>query len=189
MSPPIALYDACVLHSAPLRDLLVHLATAKVVSARWTDAIHEEWIRSVLARRTDLTRERLERTRRLMDIAVPDALVTGHEMLLDQLNLPDPDDRHVLAAAITARADWIVTFNLTDFPAEALEPRNLQAIHPDAFVRVLLDRAPQDVCQAVRVIRLRLLKPAKSVGEHLETLEAQGLPASVARLRAFSESL
>ncbi len=61
-----AIYDACVLYPAPLRDLLMHLALTDLFRAKWTDAIHDEWIRSVLENRPDLTREQLERTRALM---------------------------------------------------------------------------------------------------------------------------
>jgi len=90
-----AILDACVLHPAPLRDLLMHLALTDLFRAKWTDAIHEEWIRSVLENRLDLTREQLERTRQLMNAHVRDCLVTNYEDLIPVLTLPDPDDRHV----------------------------------------------------------------------------------------------
>lgn len=99
-SPIAAIYDANVLYPAPLRDLLVPLAHAGFVRARWTDAIHDEWIRNVCATNPGLVRERLERTRRLMNEAVRDCLVTGYEHLIDTLTLPDAEDRHVLAAAM-----------------------------------------------------------------------------------------
>lgn len=79
MASFVALYDASVLHSAPLRDLLMRLAVTRLFRARWTDRIHEEWIRSVLARRSDLDPERLSRTRARMDRAVADALVARDE--------------------------------------------------------------------------------------------------------------
>ena len=99
------LYDACVLYPAPLRDFLVHLAIGDTFYARWTDQIHEEWIRNVLANRPDLTKVQLERTRNLMNQHVRDCLVTGYEPLIATLDLPDPDDRHVLAAAIRTGAN------------------------------------------------------------------------------------
>lgn len=110
-----ALYDSCVLYPAPLRDLLMWLGLSDLFRPRWSNEIHEEWIRNVLKDRPDLTREQLERTRDLMNANVRDCLVTGYEPLIDGLTLPDPDDRHVLAAAIRASADVIVTFNLKDF--------------------------------------------------------------------------
>jgi len=104
----VALYDACVLHPAPLRDLLMHLAVSGLYRARWTNRIHEEWIRSVLARRPDVLREALERSRQAMDDHVDDCLVSGYEGLESQLALPDPNDRHVVAAAILCQAGTIV---------------------------------------------------------------------------------
>ena len=137
-----ALYDACVLYPAPLRDLLMHLAITDLFRARWTDQIHDEWIRSLLDNRPDLKLEQLERTRTLMNSHVRDCLVTGFEPLIDGLTLPDPDDRHVLAAAIRTRASVIVTFNLDDFPSDVLEPVGLEAQHPDEFVTHLIDLSP-----------------------------------------------
>ena len=82
---------------APLRDLLLELAVSDLFRAKWSASVHEEWIRALLRSRPDLTAERLERTRRLMDAHVRDALVTGFEDLIGEIVLPDPDDRHVLA--------------------------------------------------------------------------------------------
>jgi hypothetical protein len=100
----IVVYDACVLYPAPLRDLLVRLANTGVVRARWSDAILDECFRNILEQRPDLKPEALVRTRELMKRAVPDCMVTGFDTLVDGLVLPDPDDRHVLAAAIRAGA-------------------------------------------------------------------------------------
>jgi hypothetical protein len=181
-----ALYDACVLYPAPLRDLLMHLAMTDLFRARWTDRIHDEWMRNVLANRPDLKRRQLERTRRLMDAHVLDCLVTGYEGLVDGLNLPDPDDRHVLAAAIRAGADLIVTFNVRDFPPEALEPLGVEAQHPDVFVTQLLDVDAPSVCAAARRQRQSLKNPPKTVQEFIECLAQQQIPQTVARLLEFS---
>src|SRR5437879_4076956 len=118
--PLTAIYDANILYPAPIRDLFIRLAQAGLVRAKWTETIHEEWMRNVLMNNPRLSAERLARTRTLMDEAVRDCLVTGHEELIAPLSLPDPDDRHVLAAAIYAGADVIVTCNLRDFPTETL---------------------------------------------------------------------
>jgi len=165
-----ALFDACVLYPAPLRDLLMWLALAGLFRARWSDAIHEEWVNSLLAGRPDLTRERLERTRELMNRAVPDCLVTGYEDLVAGLTLPDPGDRHVLAAAIRGGADVIVTYNLGDFPAGTLAPLRIAAQHPDDFIAQLLDLAPGLVCAAVKKHRQSLKNPPKTAEEYLATL-------------------
>src|SRR5438270_9183993 len=109
-----ALLDACVLYPAHLRDLLLSMALTDLFRVRWTDRIHEEWIRNLVAAGHDA--EKLARTRRLMNEAVPDCLIEGYESLIETLKLPDPDDRHVLAAAITGGVDVIVTANLKHFP-------------------------------------------------------------------------
>jgi predicted nucleic acid-binding protein len=178
----IALYDACVLYPAPLRDLLMWLALTDLFRAKWTDRIHDEWIRAVLRTRPEL-KANLDRTRAMMNAHVRDCLVTGYEPLIESLDLPDPDDRHVLAAAITAHADLIVTKNLNDFPAERLAPYGIEARHPDAFVRDLLERDEAIVLAAVAEHRASLQNPPKSIEEYLDTLLAQELPETVTFLR------
>lgn len=100
----VVLYDACVLYPAPLRDLLLRIATTGIVRARWSEAILDECFRSIAAQRPEIPPEALARTRVLMNRAAPDCLVTGYEHLIEGLDLPDLDDRHVLAAAIRANA-------------------------------------------------------------------------------------
>jgi PIN domain len=141
-SPFTAVYDACVLYPAPLRDFLMWLGLSGRFRARWSAQIHDEWKRNLLVNRPDLTATQLDRTSGLMDLAIPDALVTGHEVLVEGLSLPDPDDRHVLAAAIRCHASVIVTFNERDFPADVLESFGLEAQHPDLFVENLFDLDP-----------------------------------------------
>lgn len=187
--PVVAIYDANILYPAPLRDLLIRLAQTGLVQARWTGTIHEEWIRNVLEDNPHLSADRLARTRALMDEAVRDCLVTGYEDLIASLSLPDPDDRHVLAAAIRAGAEIIVTYNLKDFPAEALSRFDIEAQHPDDFVGSLLDLAPGVVCGAVKRQRESLRNPPRTAQELLATLESQGLTQTVARLRPFVDVL
>jgi predicted nucleic acid-binding protein len=184
-----AVYDACVLYPAPLRDLLMHLAMTDLFRARWTDRIHDEWIRSVLENRPDLKRAQLQRTRRLMNAHVLDCLVIGYENLIDGLVLPDSNDRHVLAAAIRAGADIIVTYNLDDFPAQILDPLGIEARHPDIFIANLLDLDAPAVCAAVRRQRQSLRNPPKTVDEFLEILAKQGLVQTVVALRKFASLL
>lgn len=178
-----AFYDANVLYPAELRNLLMHLALTGLFRATWSADVHEEWICALLRNRPDLSREKLERTRQLMDKHAEDALVTGYEDLVPGLNLPDPDDRHVLAAAIVASANVIVTVNVRDFPHDVLAPFGLDAQHPDEFVLHLLDLAPGIVAAAARNHRESLKNPPKTVDEYLDTLEAQGLTQTVSVLR------
>jgi hypothetical protein len=115
----------------------MNLAITDLFRAKWTDDIHDEWIRNVLKNRPDLTKERLRRTRDLMNSHVRDCLVIGYQDLIPSLTLPDVNDRHVLAAAIVARADVIVTYNLKDFPATILEQYGIEAQHPDEFLLLI----------------------------------------------------
>jgi len=158
-----AVYDACVLYPAPLRDFLMWLGLSGRFRARWSSQIHEEWKRSLLRDRSDLTAEQLNRTSALMDQAIPDALVTGHEAIAENLRLPDPGDRHVLAAAIRCGASVIVTFNEKDFPADALEPFGIEAQHPDLFVDNLFDLDPAAVIAAAQRQRRQLKNPPMTV--------------------------
>ena len=178
-----AFYDANVLYPADLRNLLMHLALTGLFRATWSAGVHEEWISALLRNRPDLSREKLERTRMLMDEHAEDALVTGYEDLIPGLQLPDPNDRHVLAAAIRGRADVIVTANLRDFPAETLAEFGIEAQHPDEFVLHLLDLAPGVVAEAARNHRESLKNPPKTIDEYLNSLEAQGLTQTVSVLR------
>ncbi len=178
----IAIYDSCVLYPAPLRDLLVRLARAGLFTARWTEAIHDEWIRNVLQNRPDLSAAQLERTRLLMNAAVRDCLVVGYEGRIDNLTLPDPDDRHVLAAAIEAQAQVIVTFNLRDFPASALQSHGIEAQHPDEFILRVIPLNPLVVRETVETHQQALKKPPKTPAEYLATLSNQGLSRTVTAL-------
>lgn len=184
-----ALFDANVLYPAPLRDLLLQLAVTKLFRARWTDAIHDEWTRAAVRNRPDIEPAKWASLRKLMDAHAEDCLVTGFEPLIDILCLPDPNDRHVMAAAIKGRADVIVTFNLKHFPAETLNAYDIDVQHPDVFIRHLIDLYPAAVVAAARTVRGRLRRPPKTVEEYLETLERQGLVATVSELRAYEEVL
>ena len=178
-----AFYDANVLYPAELRNLLMHLAVTGLFRAKWSADVHEEWISSLLKNRHDLTRDKLERTRMLMDKHAIDALVIGYEDLIPGLQLPDRNDRHVLAAAIRGQANVIVTMNLRDFPSDVLAPFGIEAQHPDEFVLHLLDLAPGAVVAAAENHRQSLKNPPKTVSEYLETLERQGWTQAVSVLR------
>jgi len=167
----------------------MELAASGLFRAKWTDRIHDEWISNVLKHRADLTSAQLTRTRDLMNRAVPDCLVKNYEDLIDGLNLPDPDDRHVLAAAIAAASDAIVTFNLKDFPKDYLWSFNMEALHPDAFIHQQFGLDKASVLVAARRCRERLRTPARSADAYLDTLEKQGLPQTVSELRQYSAIL
>ena len=151
------------------------LGLSGLLRPRWSHAIHEEWKRNLLINRPDLTRQQVDRTSALMDRAIPDGLVSGYEPLVAGLELPDPDDRHVLAAAIHGGASVIVTFNERDFPATLLSPHGLESRHPDAFVHDLLQLDMAAVVSAAQRQRAQLRHPPIGVDQYLEILRGQGL--------------
>jgi hypothetical protein len=185
----VAILDACVLYPAALRDFLMTLAVSKLFRARWTEDIHDEWTRHLLANHPQVTPGNLQRTRDVMNVAIPDCLVTGHEKLIDSLSLPDPDDRHVLAAAIKGGAKFIVTNNLKDFPAKVLVSHGIAAIAPDEFVMRMVEARPLAVIEAARTQRARLRKPPMNVTDFLRSLEKQGLRKTVVFLRTHFDQI
>lgn len=178
-----AVYDANVLHPASLRDLLIRLAASGLFRAKWTDKILDEVFSSVLRVNPELDPDRLARTRAKMVKAVPDCLVTGYEPLIDGIRLPDEGDRHVVAAAVRCHAGAIVTSNLRDFPAEALEPFSIEAQSPDVFVLHLLEFARDEVIMAITKQAAALSQPPTTFDELLGRLSEVGLSRSVAAIR------
>lgn len=177
-------YDACVLYPNTLRDLLIRIAQSGIVQAKWTDAILDEMTAALRRNRADIPDGKLTRLRTLMNGAVRDCLVTGYEPLVEGLKLPDPDDRHVLAAAIKAGAQVIVTRNLKDFTQSDLQPWDIEAKSPNAFV---LDQVHIDiraVAASVRQIADSRTRPPEAIEDVLTKLERDGLVESVTALRA-----
>lgn len=185
MSRVAALLDANILYPAPVRDLMMQLALDDVFHARWTADIHREWIEALLRNDPKRDRSKLEKTRDLMDQHTRDALITGYEPLIPCLQLPDPDDRHVLAAAITGRCDVIVTKNLSDFPSQTLRLFGIHALHPDEF---LLDHCNRDLhrfCRSVKQVRGRLKNPEVSPSDYLAILARQELKLTAGALEKW----
>jgi hypothetical protein len=179
--PLTVVYDANVFYPAPLRDLLIRLAQTPLVRARWTDQILDECFDNLARNRPDLKPSRLQRTRRLINEAVRDGLVTGHDSLIESLILPDPGDRHVLAAAIHAGAQCILTFNIQHFRGVALSEYEIEALHPDRFLLRLVEFDEPTVLRVLseQEAALRQAEPLDIVAR----LERQGLPATAAALR------
>jgi len=180
------IYDANILYPAPLRSILMYLGITGMFRACWTMDIHEEWIRNLLRKRKDLSRQKLETQRNLMIQVIPDSLVTGYESITPTIELPDPDDRHVLAAAIRANAEVIVTNNLKDFPDNILEKYNCHAEHPDEFITNRLDLDHAKTLTTFKDDRNHYLNPAYSVDEYLSILKKQGLSTVVSILEESS---
>jgi predicted nucleic acid-binding protein len=189
MTEPLrAFLDASVLYPVSLRHLLMRLALVRLYQPRWSAAVHAEWIRAVLRDHPHIPEARLHALRDAMDQRIDDAVVTGYEPLVETLTLPDPDDRHVLAAAITGDATVIVTRNLRDFPARALSPHGIVAVHPDAFIRLLIETDPASVVEAVRDQQTSLVNPPVPMPELLQIFERIGMVETAAALRRLLEA-
>jgi predicted nucleic acid-binding protein len=181
----IAIYDADALFPNTQRDLLIRMAQLPhLVQAKWTDQILDEVLRSLQKQRPDISDEKASNLRELMNAAVRDCLVTGYEPLIPALELPDPDDRHVLAAAIKVSAQVIVTRNLRHFPRNRLATWGVKAKSPDAFVRdsIGIDRQAVWAC-IQQIVDSRKTHPV-TADDVLRELTKSGLVSSVAALQA-----
>ncbi len=173
--PPVAVYDACVLYPFHLRNILIQCAFDGLVEARWTDDIHDEWMRNLAANTPALPIERLIATRDRMKAVLPEADVADYRPLVASLKLPDPDDRHVLAAAIAGKASVIVTWNLKDFPARHLLPHGVTSQSPDDFLTDLHAAFPDALISSVKSARHNLRKTTPSVEAFVDALQQGGL--------------
>jgi len=168
------LLDACVLYPQSLRDLLLSLACTGLFHARWTERINQEWVEKLLLKNPD-RRVQVLRTLKLVNRSVEDCLITGYEYLIESVVLPDPDDRHVVAAALAGGVDVIVTSNLAHFPADVLSPFGLEAQHPDDFLVSMIGVGGDLACDAVKAMRERYRKPPMSAAEYIASIKAKGL--------------
>lgn len=183
-----ALLDACVLFPIAVADALMSLATAGLFAAKWSTKIEEEWIQALEEARPDL-KGKLGIRRDSMREAVPDWEVPakGWEALVGCINLPDPGDHHILAAAIAGHADCIVTANLKDFPAAAVQPYGIEILHPDDFILKQWDLDELAAVAAFKRMRARRKKPDASAEDFAQAMERNGLAATAARLRDAAE--
>lgn len=178
-----AILDACVLYPAPVRDILLSLADQELYRPKWSALIQDEWIRNLLKNRDDLTEAQLVHTTDSMNEAFPDAEVQDFKHLIQSIELPDPNDRHVLAAACAGNADVIVTFNLKDFPEENVQKYNIEVLHPDQFITDLIHLDEENAFTAFRNQVERLKNPPKNAKDVLEALEKNKLYKSAGLLK------
>lgn len=177
-----AFFDACALYGTRLTDVILRLADAGAFRVLWSDAVLEEVRRNVIA--SGVAEEAIDRRIAAMRDFFPDARVTGFESIVDSLAC-DPKDRHVLAAAVRAKADVLVTFNLRDFPEHALEPFDVEVVHPDEFLLDQLDLFPGLVIGVLRELAEDYDDPPQSVGDVLESLRRAGVPRFAADARRY----
>lgn len=182
--PFIVVYDANALYPNAQRDLLLRVAARGLVQAKWTEQILDEMLTARRRKDPGLDQAKLKLLRARMNGAVADCLVTGYEPLIEGLKLPDPDDRHVLAAAIKSAAQVIVTTNLKHFPAANLEQWNIEAKSPDDFLLDQINIDDRIVFSCVQENTNSRQRAPKTVQDVLAELENVGLVRSVAALRS-----
>jgi predicted nucleic acid-binding protein len=173
--------DANVLYPALLRDLLLSLAHADLYSAKWSVHIRDEWTRSLLRNHPAMGTQ-IAAAAQAMEDAIADCLVVGYERLIEGLTLPDPDDRHVLAAAIAGHADAIITFNGKDFPKEILGPLGIEVQTPDEFVLNQLMLEKTTALSAIKRMRERWNRPPYDAAALIALFERRELPQTAAHL-------
>lgn len=181
----VAVLDANVLYPAPVRDLLLSLADVKLYRPKWTSLIQDEWVRNLLINRPDINPKSLKRLQAAMNSAFPDAGISSYESLIDDIILPDMDDRHVLAAAVKGEANIIVTNNLKHFPAKHLKTYYIEVQTPDKFVKNLITLNETRVLKAFQAQISRLVNPPQSANQVFSTLERCGLTGSVEILKSL----
>jgi hypothetical protein len=165
---PVILPDANVLFTFALRDTILMAAEHALCRVRWSTRILEE-TRISLVRNGTMTGEQAANLIRVMQAAFPEASVEGYEHHIEQMT-NHPDDRHVAAAALRARVDTIVTFNLRHFQPAALASYGLRAQHPDAFLSDLLANNTATMIAIIEQQAEERREPARTATQLLDGL-------------------
>ena len=168
------LVDTNVLYPAYLRDLVLRLALRDTFRIHWSQHILDE-LKKALLTKAHLTEEQITYIQDRMAIAFPDALVSGEEDTITHIKLPDPDDHHVISAALLGRCDLIITANTSDFPPEVLAPLGLEAQHPDKFLTNHLSLEKNITLETVKEHIKALQRPSMNFDEYLACLVGAGL--------------
>lgn len=182
-----ALVDACSLVSVWRRNLLLSLAEAEFFRLRWSQTILDETERALAKlhhQRGNADGDaRARKAIAAMTKAFPEAMVDDFAQLLaNPLGLPDPNDEHVIAAAVKTQAQAIVTENISDFPADLLGRLNLEPRTADEFIADTIALEEGLAIPAIRNMRLRLKRPEMEASDLLRSFEAHGLFETVSVL-------
>ncbi len=170
---PRAFLDTNVLYPLVIRDILLWFAYEELFVPFWSKHVLMEWSR--VMQRNGLTQTESQRRMHMIQDAFPFAMVRGYESLIEQLHLPDEDDRHVLAAAIRVGADFIVTQNLKDFPKSALSSFGIAAMNADSFLANLIRNNPKNALRAFKQLVKQRKRPIQLSQEVIQSLRNQGL--------------
>ncbi len=175
--------DTNVIYPIDIRDLLFWFAHYDLFTPKWSKHIFDEWLDVML--RKGISRKEAEKRVRKANLAFPDALVLNYEYLIDALQLPDPKDRHVLAAAIKTNANIIVTNNLNDFPNTYLSNFGLTAKSADDFITDTIDLNQDIAIEAFKDMVLNRTNPDLDEFQLLEILRHNGLQNSADYLHSL----
>jgi len=184
----VVLLDANVLFPFRVRDALLRFAEAGLYRARWSAQILEEWESNLIKKKPHLA-ESIKSQLKAMKRTFPESLVVGFEPLMEGLDLPDENDRHVLAAAIQCGAQHIITENLKDFPLEVLEPLDLEAVSADTFLASTFELYPSEAIAALRKMREAYKNPGMSKSEFLLDLTGYGMVKTASLAKSEIECL
>ncbi|GGT46284.1 PIN domain-containing protein [Streptomyces atratus] len=171
--------DTCVLFPNYLRDTLLRLAEVELYEPLWSTDILDELTRNVGERIGALKAKGIVEA---MAGTFPDSLVSGYEALIPAM-ANDPKDRHVLAAAVRGQAHAVVTLNVTDFPAEASDPYEIEVMRPDDFLLDMLDLAPVEMNSVLRAQVGSYRREPRDLHGLLDRLDAGGVPQFAAEFR------
>lgn len=169
-----AFLDANVLVPISLTDTILRCADEELFHPLWSERVLEETRWAIIRTEPSLAVSRVQYRLNRMRAAFPEAMVSGYEGLEDRIETPDPDDRHVVAAAFLGAADLIVTNNLQDFPADVLAELGLEAVAPDCFLQDMLDLAPSVVRRVIVSQAKDARNPPRAVVDVLAALERAG---------------
>ena len=184
----VALLDANVLFPFRKRDILLRFHHAGLFRARWTERILDEWTLNLLEQKPH-PEPSIRSQRQAIREHFAEALVTGHEPLIGAPDLPDADDRHVLAAAVRCGAHYVVTDNLADFPAVILAKFDIEAINANEFLFRTFDLYPSEALGVLRTLREAYRNPPFTPSEFIRDLTAKRLPRLAAQIRERRDEL
>lgn len=178
----VVVLDANVLYPFRMRDALLRFAEAGLFRARWSQTILAEWAAALLAKKPHM-KTSIDRQLEAMRKTFPEACAEGFEDLIAGIKLPDPDDRHVVAAAILVDADHIVTQNLRDFPPKAIAKYGIEAVTADDFLSSTFELYQLEATGALRAMRNAYSNPPFQPGEFVLDLQARGLPKLASQIK------
>ncbi len=178
-----AVLDTNIIHPVIIRDLLFWFAYKDLYSPKWSEHIFDEWKKVVIEK--GISEEEANRRIERANLAFPDAMVKNYKGLIKQLELPDEDDRHVLAAAIKTNANVIVTNNLKDFPEDYLKSFGLSVKAADDFLTDIIDLNQDQAIVAFQEMVLNKKNPKMDEFEVLKRLRNAGLDDTANYLHAL----